>query len=350
MKKISYIVVATAVFLAASFTVTVIKKPFTWQKEVSLNMEFAGLKPIMGASSTWAGVRGTATFIRGVARGVDTLIASLNSSGIMNLTTYPSTTSGTNKFRLTTNALNITNDATATNPAYSRNFQICVGSLLAMEVYLNSAANPTGAGVVIVWQPKLFDSTLSSSANIQCSFGTIAGLGTSANGKTGMVCKWNTATPFDGATTGPIQGRIMAFDDTTNGQINVIGLAALNGTLACTGANDQYTLGYIANKASPYNTTAKWGWNDTPYASGNFIRWCAVLDSNTTNAGIFSTSASTTGYWVNDGVSNANIPSGYPTGAAVDTLITNEAPSAGALPGAAINFPSTGTAAPACPF
>lgn len=344
-----YSLIAVAVFAGASFTVTVIKIPFTANKEFKVDVAFAGIKPVMAAQTTWAGVRSTATFMRNTARGVDTLITSLNSSGVLNQSgTVGPFTSGNNRFRLTTGAA-VANDATGATPTYAKLFQVCVGSSLAMELYLTSASDPAANnGAVIVWQPKLFDSSLSSSANLKCSFGTGASLGASANGKKAMVCSWNTATTFDGATTGPIVGRIMAVDDTAANQILMMGVANLNGSLACTGTNDQYTLAYIADKTSPHNTTAKWGWNDIgSYSAANFDRWCAVASSNTTNAGAFNTTAS--GYFVGDGYTDGTLPSGFPTVTAVSTLIANEATTMNSLPGAAIAFPSGGTA-PACPF
>lgn len=349
-KKIIFGIVAVVLFSATSFTVSVVKKSDVFPGAV--HIQLAGMSPTIGASTNWAGVRGSATFIRSVARGIDSLITSLNSSGILSQSgTVGPFTSGTSKFRLTTNSTATANDATGATPTYTKLFQICTNGSLALELYLTSASAPaSNGGAVVVWQPKLFDSTLASSANIKCSFGTVAGLGASANGKNGMVCTWYSSTPFDGAATGIDRARILAFDDTTNNQIKMVGLAQINADLACPTTNDQYTLAYIASKTSPYNTTAKWGWNNTgSYSAANFATFCAG-STNTTNAGIFNINV--TGYFVNDGVTDATVPSGYPTPSSVDTLIANEASvgASGTLPAALINFPSTSTTTASCPF
>ncbi len=354
-KRIVLVVSVVGTFFAVSFTASVLVKPFYGKTEVNVRMDFAGTQPAMAAASTWAGVRGVATFIRNVARGVDGLVTSLNSSGVLSQTSDVGPfTSGNNRFRIQTGTYAHLNRATGATPNYTKRFQVCVGNSLALELYLSSATDPaTNNGALVVWQPKLFDSSLSSSANLECSFGIVASQGASANGKKGMNCIWNTPAPFDGAANGVTRGRILAVDDTSADQVLVLGLGGLNIATYCGAQNDLYTLAFIASKASPYNTTAKWGYNEDNIGLNgtNFSQLCAGGTTHTTDAGIFNASAS--GYFVNDGyTSSNNVPSGYPSVASVDTLISNSVPPflVGTLPGANITFPSTGSATPACPF
>ncbi|MBI3395230.1 MAG: hypothetical protein HY042_05300 [Spirochaetia bacterium] len=341
---------AVAVFLSASLTVSVLKKPYSLENEMLVKVDLAGMKPVIAASSAWGGVRGSATFMRSVARSIDSLLSTLNSSGILAQSNAGPFTSGTSTFKISTGSYTPgQNEATgAAAPTYTKMFQICTNSSVSLQMFFNSATNPeSNGGAVVIWKPQAFDSTLSSSANIKCSFGTGATgganyVGTSAAGKKTMVCSWTTATPFDNANGGVITDAVLkAYDDTSGGQIGFLGFVKTKADF-CNGttgfgtdgtSTDVYNLAYLASKTSPYNTTAKFGALSaaTAVSTANFASACT--QTNPLNAGLFNTSVS--GYFVSDG--NASAPTGYPTVSSVDTVITNELVGM-ATPGGAISF------------
>lgn len=324
-------IVAITIVFGASISVVFRKQWVGLQYGLVPRIELGTTAPVMAAGSNWDGVRGVATFVRNVIRGIDGLLASLSSGGVLlgSSSTPITGTSGSFRwqFKGSGAATSNSNEVTGTSPTYAKSFEICSGSTRVFQMLFDDANSPsTGNGLVVVWQPKAFTSTLLSSALLKCS------LGTSSGNKT-MVCSWGNG-PFD-SSSGPNNARIRVHEDTTNGEIAFVGMARLqSGNKICTNAgwsgNDYYSLAFLSKSASPYNTLARFGVANTDGFSSSTAMQVCVPTSGTDqyvdhgyNSAQFNvqTNNSGTTYFVADSIGTTTDTTGYPTQARLTTLI-----------------------------
>ena len=294
-----------------------------------LNLEIGALAPAFGASSGWDGVRGSATFIRGVIRGMDGLLASLASGGVLLGASATPVTGTSNAFRWqykgASAAASNSNEVTGTSPTYAKSFEICAGATRVFQMLFDDGNSPqNGNGLVLVWQPKAFTSSLTSAALIKCSLGL-------STTKT-MVCSWGNG-PFD--ASGPDNGRVRVYEDTGNDEIAFVGMVRIPAAKkVCTNAgwsgNDFYSLAFLAKSSSPYNTIARFGLaNEDGFSTTTAMQVCVPSSGadayvnhglNSAQFNVHANNGAT--YFMADALGTTTDTEGYPTQARLTTLIT----------------------------
>lgn len=329
-RKLLFGIIALALLFGASLSTHYRKQWIGLQYGLVPRMELGTTAPVMAAGSHWDGVRGIATFVRNVIRGIDGLLASLSSGGVLlgSSSTPITGTSGSFRWQFKGSGAATSNSNEVTgSPTYSKSFEICSGSTRVFQMLFDDANSPsTGNGLVVVWQPKAFTSTLLSSALIKCS------LGTSSGNKT-MICSWGNG-PFD-LSSGPDNVRIRVHEDTANGEIAFVGMARLKtANKFCTAGgwtgNDFYSLAFISKSTSPFNTIARFGLaNGASFDSTKAMQICQPsspvnYSNNPYNSAQFNveTNNSGTTYFVADSIGTTTDTTGYPTQARLTTLIT----------------------------
>ncbi len=323
MRKISLF--ALLIFFGLSFDFawkeTTPKYSLTSGKDIFIDLKIGSVAPVFSASSNWEGVRDIAKFTKDIVKGIDSILFNLASSNVLNQTSTVTAVNGNYTFRYTPNFNSSVTSSALGAKTYKSSFEIWSGSgstaTKAMELYFDSATDKsTGNGVLAIWQPNRFDSTLNSaSRQIECTM-----VGGASNGT--MVCSWNG--PIE--STGIIQAaRIKVSANSTAGTISYKGVASLVNTTNCSGGNpDYYVIAFITKNTSPFYSTAKWGFNDNSLAATR------CTEANSTNNAYFNTSSNpnatdSTKYFVADGITsdtNSFNTGGtlYPSIASVDAL------------------------------
>lgn len=326
-------------FLGFSVAVTEYRR----DRVADIAIQFGGIQPAEASSGQWDGVRALAKFVRDTIRGIDTILGALNSSGLLAGGSTVSGTSGTYRWKYTASGAALSfptnNEVLGSAPSYSKSFEMCVGSTRVLQMGFDNATSPsTGNGLIVVWQPNKFDSTLvQNTAKIQCS------LGVSTNRT--MVCTW-TGGPFESNPGIVEMGRVRVVDDTSNAEVSFIALArtaASTNFCAPAGGNDFYALTFRQKTASPNNARGRYGAIDTGTSttSTTSAQLCGTTNAN--NDGLFTVSGSGAAF-VTDG-SGADV-AGYPTMASLDAvnaqfnagLFTNAS-----VAGSSVNFQSSST-------
>lgn len=313
MKTAVRIFVVSLAFLGFSVAVREYRK----DRIANIAVEFGTVQPAQAASGQWDGVRVLAKFVRDTIRGIDAILGALNSAGLLTGGSTVTGTSGTYRWKYTASGAALSfptnNEVLGSAPSYSKAFEMCVGSTRVLQMGFDNASSPsTGNGLIVVWQPNKFDSTLvQNSAKIQCSLGVAT--------NRAMVCTW-TGGPFE-TTPGIVEmGRVRVVDDTSNAEISFIAMArtvAATNFCAPAGGNDFYALTFRQKTSSPNNARARFGLVDT--ATNTTATTSAQLcgSANSYNDGLFTVSGSSAAY-VSDG--SASDVAGYPTMANLDTV------------------------------
>ncbi len=290
-------------------------------KEIKLSFSLEGIKPVLAANSSWDGVRAIATFTKDVVKGIDTILKNLSGSGILKQSSKYTVTSDGYTYRINpTFNTSVTSNAFGSK-TYKVSFEIWKASdnSKVLELFFDSATDQsTGSGVLAIWQPNKFDSTLNqtNSPKMECAM-----TGGTADGT--MICSWNGG-PFE--TDGPVEnGRVKVKATSATSQVSIKAIAKTVTTTTCSGGNpDYYGLAFIVKKSDSTNyATARMGFNDNSIAStlcGTSNTYNSAYFNNTTN----SSSSGSGKYFVTDGITSDtnsyNTGSVYPSVNDVSTL------------------------------
>ncbi len=311
-KWMSRVVIAALVFFGASLSLRVEpRQPL--EVLPTLRVDLATLAPIYAASNQWDGVRGVADFLKNVTTSVDTIIVALTRSGALNGTQVITATQGNFKFKLNP-AFNTSVASTAFpgGKTYTVSFEVWRTSdnTKYLELFFDSAS--TRNEVLAIWQPNVFDTTVSQSGSnkMECAMtgGAVDGY---------MVCSWNGPIEASGIMNA---GRFKVDSVSSDGTVRVKGAAKLQvASDICAGGNqDYYALAFISKSVTPFYSTGRWGLND------NAIAATACGAANGTNNAYFNITSNpnatdSTKYFVQDGVTT-DLDANYPTVAATNAL------------------------------
>ncbi len=322
-----YILISLALFFLVSidwaWKETISKYSLRSNKHFEFQVQLGSVKPVFAASSNWDGVRDVAKFTKDIVKGIDTLLSQLATSAVLNQTTTVTSVNGNYTLRYTPNFNSSVTSTALGSKTYKSSFEIWLGSgssaTKALELYFDSSTDKSvGSGVLAIWQPNRFDTTLNSAnRQIECAM-----TGGSTNGT--MICSWNG--PIE-ASGGIQAGRIKVTASASAGTISYKALATPVTTTTCTGGNsDYYAIAFITKNVTPFYSTAKYGFNDGAIAS----TLCATANSNNNAYFNITSNPTATGsskYFVTDGVTsdtNSFNTGGnlYPSVASVDSLFS----------------------------
>lgn len=269
-----------------------------------LNVRLASMKPIHAAASNWDAVRGIATFVNDLTKGVDSIILGLQNSGALNQTQTIEISQGLYKLRLNPTFNAPVNNSALGARTYAVSLEVWRASddVKYLELYFDDPS--AKSEVLAIWQPNVFDATVNQSGSnkIECLLS-----GGAADGF--MLCSWNGPIEDPGAVTA---ARFKVDADSSAGTVSVKGLAEAIANPCPGGSPDYYALAFVTRSASPFYTTAQFGFNDGGVASTT----CGL--PNAANSAYFNTTANPTAtdsnqYFVTDGIGPGEELPEYPS-------------------------------------
>lgn len=286
-------------------------------------------QPAYGAEAEWLGVRGAATWMRAANITLNTLFASVTA-----LAPYQSFLSGTINITPTTNPgyyIRLSDNGGAgwsvEGKNYSKSLQVWYydGSYTkAMEFFFNSFSDPkSGTGVLLIIRPFYFNQSAFYNTEMYKvrykkdeSTPTTSHMVISAsNYYSGSHHSFKYGDDYNPSAIKTVLARGRLTDDGT--YYSFAALARLNKSYTPTvclppiDGTSYYTLAFVADKAYPHYSIAKFGWDE----SGNIVWKLCGNPTNRFNYGFFN---ATPPYFVKDGEQEPQ--TGYPTQAQVNEV------------------------------
>jgi len=296
----------------------------------SLQLE-VGTQPVYAAGSpnpAWGFVRGVAKFTRDVTTGFDTLLKSIESSGLTNIENYTGV-AGSNKIEWKS-GVSVTITAGSSGAllgpiTFTKSLRVFDenGQNMKFELYYNDDND-----VLARWMPER------TGAGTNANGGIIECQVTGVTGSRTMYCSIDgKGNEFNTVTGGPNWTRALIKVEESAGQYKFTAISDTkesnydpDGAGTCAAGTYVFPLAFIAQGSSPYQTTAKFGFNASPTVDAGVCGVSAMGNPGALfNYGLFST-ASNPGaidgakYFVAE--NQATPPAGYPTGTDVDVLFS----------------------------
>ena len=320
---------ALIVFLGLSVTVYEVK---TYRIDVPtvLRFDFSGVKEAQAAESAWGGVRQSVTWANNNGALIDSILTSLNNIGFFawpdgTTLTRVNVTMGTFTAKILLNRGSTTSDYTiscsacGTTKGFKNRFVIWRNSdnEPAMELYFNDYGDTSGNGAIVIYRTKILNPDQFNGNDTY-----VESWVTGTSGSRRQTYSWRGGPLISGGVTD--RARVFLEEMDSGALLCVKAVVQLTSTAAaefssitgCTNTPLYYAVAYGQKTASPFETTAKvalWYDNDTNYGTAGKI--CDF--SHSFDYGLFNGNG-----FIEDGVSSANIPTGFRAASYIDTLMS----------------------------
>lgn len=340
MKKVNLkFFVAILIFLGISLNIKYPKKEIKNQDYSlgKINLELTGVQQVFaGTSSSWSFVRQSATWGRSNSSLVDTLLTSLQSSGVFNRISsgeliVPNQTSSTGvtftyRLKINENIAGIASTAYSGTKTYAHRFEAWKSgdSVPSLQMFFSSLTGTGTTGVLLYYNLSKLNPT-----NFGTATAAVVESYTSGNkGDMRQTYSWANG-PQDSSWISK-NGRVIIREMSNGANICVRTVVTMNtnssglngqlNTLCGSNTNIYYVLAYVQNTASPFYTVAKAGLANTTTIK-NVSTFCGVSGSASSalpnNYGLFDQNG-----FVSDGATSNTIPSGYPNTTDVDNAFS----------------------------
>lgn len=288
----------------------------------NLNFNIDIITPVEAAKSSWGGIRGIASLVRGSNTTMESIINSINTSGVMNLSSYDSTGSiaayPSYSFRIKlTKGVNTSITVHGVSVTYPNLLEIknVTNGKKALEFYFDDPKNPSsGVGILMRIRPGQFSSTgFNADELYESTLKQVSGK-REQRIRYGII-NGGTNTSF-GASSSVVSGIVKVKEESSYITVYNVTRTNLNITstaCATNGGTSYFTLAFIAKTASPNYSTALFGWENAGLAKtlcGN--------NPNPLNFGYFNSNNS--GTYESDG--NSGNDGNHPATSDVDALYT----------------------------
>ncbi|HMV41330.1 MAG TPA: hypothetical protein PK079_10595 [Leptospiraceae bacterium] len=331
--------IALIVFLGISFNVSERKSN---QKDSLLsfgkiNLELTGVQQAFaGTAASWGFVRQSATWGRANSTLVDTLLTSLQTSGVFSRISsgeliVPNQTSSTGvtftyRLKINENVSGIASTAYSGTKTYAHRFEAWKSgdSVPTLQMFFSSLTGTGTTGVLLYYNLSKLNPTAFGTAT-----SAIVESYTSGNkGDMKQTYSWNNG-PQDSSWISR-NGRVIIREMNNGADICVRTVVTMNtnssglngqlNSLCGSNTNIYYLLAYVQKTTAPFYTVAKSGLtNTTPIK--NVSTFCGLAGSVSSalpnNYGLFDQNG-----FVSDGATSSTIPSGYPGTTDVDNAFS----------------------------
>lgn len=339
-KKWLFSLGAILAFLGASVVIYEVRT-YRIDDPLDLRIDLSGIQQIDAAENAWGGVRQSVTWANNNGALIDSLLTALNNNGFFNLPNGTYTRINVNlgtftaKMRLDKNASATYNVPCSACPGTPPSFKHRMilwrqsDDAEAMELYFNDYGEVSGSGAIVIYRTKVINPD-------------------QFNGNDTFVESWVYQTSNGNAQTyswangplasgGPTDRARIFLENMENGTLLCVqAVIRLNSTSAAdfrsnaplagcdAGQSLYYTVAYGQKNASPFETTAKVGiWDHDSYGESKNL---CDLDDHQLDFGLFNGNG-----FIEDGVAAENIPEGFRSGTAIETLFSriNQDPGTG---------------------
>ncbi|MCB1138069.1 MAG: hypothetical protein KDK23_04900 [Leptospiraceae bacterium] len=321
---------AALAFLGLSITIYEVNT-YRIDRPTELRFDFSGIKPAEAGESAWGGVRQSVTWANNNGALIDSVLTALNNVGFFG---WPDGTvlkrvnvqMGTflGKIQLdrgaSSSAFSISCSACASNQDFRNRLIIWRQSdgEKAMELYFNDYGDTSGSGAIVIYRTKILNPDQFNGSDTYVE-SWVKG----ASGSKRQTYSWRDGPLISGGVT----DRARVFLEEMDGgsllcvkaviQLTTTAASEFNSIPGCSGNNPlYYAVAYGQKTVSPFETTAKVAlWSDGGGEYGTEKKLCSFTHSF--DYGLFNGNG-----FIEDGVSSANIPSGFRAGSNIDTLVT----------------------------